>query len=603
LLQGDPLPVKVRNLTSDKTEDSYFYYYLPYCLPRNVLDHVNQSAIVRKDLIKSSPYEFKMLEPQMCNVVCRTTLSSKDAKEFKEKIDFGYRVNMILDDHPLFNPYNRSRRCSLGYHRGFPVGMKILSAEKMEHKYFINNHLTFTIKYYKDEKTDAARVVRFEVKPLSVKHKYEGEWSDKLNLTNCDSLAKYSGTGNDSLQDVEDEKEIIFTYDVEFQESEITWDSGWDSLFCSVDSHNIHWASIFHSALLSFIFTTILLWCMEPKINSDISKFDAWETQEEGAAATEEENEWIVRGDAFRPPANSDLLCVFAGTGVQCFGMVLVTMVSAALGFISPSNRTGLMTKLLFLWVFMGIFAGYVSASLYKRFKATRWKKITLMTSFPGIVFIILFILSAPSWEEESWGAVPFGNMFALVLLWLGIFVSLVSVGSYVGFEKPAIKDLPSANRIPREIPKQSWFMNPVFTILIGGMFPFGVVSVELFFIITSKWLDQFYCILGFLFLVFIFLVIICAQMTIIFCYNQLRGEDYLWWWRSFLNSGSSGLYLFLYVAFYFTKMNGAKPVSGVLYFGYLLIASFTFFLLTGTVGFFACFLFTRHLYSSLKID
>jgi len=35
-----------------------------------------------------------MREPQMCNVVCRLTLDEKSAKEFKEKIEDEYRVNM-----------------------------------------------------------------------------------------------------------------------------------------------------------------------------------------------------------------------------------------------------------------------------------------------------------------------------------------------------------------------------------------------------------------------------------------------------------------------------------------------------------------------------
>lgn len=35
-----------------------------------------------------------MREPQMCNVVCKLTVDAKTAKEFKEKIDDEYRVNM-----------------------------------------------------------------------------------------------------------------------------------------------------------------------------------------------------------------------------------------------------------------------------------------------------------------------------------------------------------------------------------------------------------------------------------------------------------------------------------------------------------------------------
>ena len=44
-------------------------------------------------------------------------------------------------------------------------------------------------------------------------------------------------------------------------------------------------------------------------------------------------------------------------------------------------------------------------------------------------------------WGEKSSGAVPFGTMFVLVLLWFGISVLLVFVDGYVGFKKLAIED------------------------------------------------------------------------------------------------------------------------------------------------------------------
>lgn len=49
--------------------------------------------------------------------------------------------------------------------------------------------------------------------------------------------------------------------------------------------------------------------------------------------------------------------------------MAVVTMIFAVLGFLSPANRGGLMTAVLLLFVFMGVFAGYSSARLYKLFK------------------------------------------------------------------------------------------------------------------------------------------------------------------------------------------------------------------------------------------
>ncbi|KAF3652067.1 Transmembrane 9 superfamily member 9 [Capsicum annuum] len=600
---GDPLIVKVNKLTSTKTQLPYSYYTLPYCTPDKIVDSAeNLGEVLRGDRIENSPYEFHMREPQMCNVVCAIVLNAKTAKEFKEKIEDEYRVNMILDNLPLVMPIKRPDLDTTVYQHGYHIGLKRQYAGSKEEKYFIHNHLTFTVKFHKDPQSDAARVVGFEVRPFSVKHEYDGEWNGKNRLTTCDPHAKRTVTSSDSPQEVDDKKEIIFTYDVEFEESDIKWASRWDTYLLMADDQ-IHWFSIVNSLMIVLFLSGMVAMIMLRTLYRDISKYNQLETQEEA----QEETGWkLVHGDVFRPPINSDLLCVYVGTGVQFFGMTVVTMTFAVLGFLSPSNRGGLMTAMLLLWAFMGVFAGYASARLYKMFKGSEWKKITLKTAlmFPGIVFVLFFVLNALIWGEKSSGAVPFGTMFALVFLWFGIAVPLVFVGSYVGFKKPAIEDPVKTNKIPRQVPEQAWYMNPIFSILIGGILPFGAVFIELFFILTSIWLQQFYYIFGFLFIVLIILIVTCAEITIVLCYFQLCSEDYLWWWRSYLTSGSSALYLFLYAAFYFfTKLEITKPVSGMLYFGYMLIASYAFFVLTGTIGFYACFWFTRLIYSSVKID
>ena len=46
-------------------------------------------------------------------------------------------------------------------------------------------------------------------------------------------------------------------------------------------------------------------------------------------------------------------------------------------------------------------------------------------------------------------------------------------------------------NMIPRQIPDQSWYMQSLFSVAIGGILPFGAVFIELFFILSSVWLNQ----------------------------------------------------------------------------------------------------------------
>lgn len=602
--QGDELKVKVNKLTSTKTQLPYSYFSLPYCRPKKIVDSAeNLGEVLRGDRIENSPFVFKMREPRVCNIACHVNLDAKTAKEFKEKINDEYRVNMILDNLPLVVPARRVDQDSTPvYQLGHFVGLKGPSTGKDE-KHYIYNHLSFTVKYHTDTLAETARIVGFEVRPFSVKHEYDGKWKEQdTRLSTCDPHTKQTVVNSNNPQEVAEGKEIVFTYDVDFQHSDVKWASRWDA-YLLMNDDQIHWFSIVNSLMIVLFLSGMVAMIMLRTLYRDISKYNELETQEEA----QEETGWkLVHGDVFRPPQNSDLLCVYVGTGVQFFGMILVTMIFAVLGFLSPSNRGGLMTAMLLLWVFMGLFAGYAAARLYKMFKGSEWKRIALRTAvlFPAIVSAIFFVLNALIWGQKSSGAVPFGTMFALVVLWFGISVPLVFVGSYVGFKKPAIEDPVKTNKIPRQIPEQAWYMNPVFSILIGGILPFGAVFIELFFILTSIWLNQFYYIFGFLFLVFVILMVTCAEITIVLCYFQLCSEDYLWWWRSYLTSGSSALYLFLYATFYFfTKLEITKMVSALLYFGYMLIVSYAFFVLTGTIGFYACFWFTRLIYSSVKID
>ena len=51
------------------------------------------------------------------------------------------------------------------------------------------------------------------------------------------------------------------------------------------------------------------------------------------------------------------------------------------------------------------------------------------------------------------------------------------------------------------------------------------------------------------------------------------------------------------------TKMNMTRGVSVLLYLGYMLLASYAFALLTGCIGFFACFCFVRIIYGAVKVE
>ncbi|KAE8677816.1 Transmembrane 9 superfamily member 6 [Hibiscus syriacus] len=526
--KGDPLLVKVNKLTSTKTLLPYSYYSLPYCQPEHILDVAeNLGEILPGDRIENSPYVFKMREPQMCNVVCPKILDKEMMTAFRDKIEYEYRVNMILDNLPLVVPIKADQENAVVYQQGF---------HSKKEKHFIYNRLSFTVKYHMDPPANSTRIVGFGVNPFNVKHEYDGHWNEKTRLITCDPHAKRAVTGSEPPQELDD-KEIIFTYDVDFQESDIKWAFRWNSYLLVADDQ-VHWFSIFNSLMIALFLSGMVAMIMLRALYRDISKYNQLENQEE----VQVESGWkLVHGDVFRPPTNFDLLCALPLPLKQRWDND------------SHTSTLGLHGHVRRIFI----------RCLYKKSKGTEWKKITLKTAvmFPATVSAIFSVLNALIWGQKSSGAVPFGTMFALVFLWFGISVQLVFVGGYICFKKPAIEDTVKTNKIPRQIPKRVWYMNSVFFILIGGILPFGVIFIELFFILTSIWLHQFYYIFGFLFIVFVILIVTSAEITIVICYFQLCSEDYLWWWRSYLTSGSSGLYLFLYSAYYFfTKLEITKP-------------------------------------------
>lgn len=292
-----------------------------------------------------------------------------------------------------------------------------------------------------------------------------------------------------------------------------------------------------------------------------------------------------MHADVFRPPTEFPMIfCVFVGSGVQLSVCTFLLIIFSAIGFLSPANRGSIMMGMLLFFVLMGAFAGFTSARLYKTFHGKQWQRCTLLTAtlFPGILFVTFFLLDIIVWAYGSTGAVPFLSMLAVLTLWFGISVPLVFLGAYFGYKKDPIEFPVVTSNIPRQIPTQPWYLNPALSVTLGGILPFGACFVELFLVMSSIWLDQYYYVFGFLLVVFFILTITCAEITIVLNYFQLCAEDYRWWWRSFLTAGSTALYVFLYSIVYFSRLEGNMFVTYLLYFGYMAIISLGVFLITG---------------------
>ncbi|KAL6311994.1 hypothetical protein AAG906_040015 [Vitis piasezkii] len=565
---GEPILAKVNSLTSIETELPFSYYSLPYCKPDGGIKKSaeNLGELLMGDQIDNSPYRFRMNVNETIYLCTTSPLNEHDVKLLKQRTRDLYQVNMILDNLPAMR-FAKQNGVNIQW-TGFPVGY----TPPQSNDDYIINHLKFRVLVHEYEgsgveiigtgeeglnvisdsdkkKASGFEIVGFEVYPCSVKFNPEVMSKHKMY---------------DNLTSVSCPTEIEKSQIIREQER---YHSLMRSNFWKMP--RFHWFSILNS-LMVILFSS---WYY-------LTRYDELD-KEAQTQINEKLSGWkLVVGYVFREPDCSKLLCIMIGDGVQITGMAVVTIVFAALRFMSPASRGMLLIRMIILYLFLGIFVGYVGVRLWRTIKGTSegWRSVSWSVAcfFPGTVF-------------KSTGAIPISLYFILLSLWFCISVPLTLLGGFLGTQSEPIQYPVRTNQIPREIPARKY---PSWLLVLGaGTLPFGTLFIELFFILSSIWLGRFYYVFGFLLVVLLLLVVVCAEVSVVLTYMHLCVEDWRWWWKAFFASGSVALY----------SLSG--PVSAILYLGYSLIMAIAIMLSTGTIGFLISFYFVHYLFSSVKID
>eukprot|EP00980_Cylindrotheca_fusiformis_P015820 scaffold4634_cov122-Cylindrotheca_fusiformis.AAC.1 len=635
---GDKIELFVNKMTSTQNLLPVEYYRLGFCQPVDLSKeklHENLGEFLAGDRIEKSPYVLKMKRDTYCEQLCVVhNLGAPEkpglkANKLVQAIRKDYHNNWIVDNLSSAAMVEDDKTVTTTYSHGFPVGF-IAGDPSVA---YVHNHVNIEIMFHpvKDKDSEKYRVVRFTVEPFSIKHEFKEESKNdddddvlkpepKVTITNpiesCKENIKEEDrehTSYDMVTDVgrypqEASGKALFTYDVIWKKNEnATWATRWDTYLASDNGpKKVHWLSIANSLVIVSVLSLMIVTILLKNLRQDLARYNRIPTDEEKADELEERGWKLVHADVFRPPSFSPLLLsVACGTGAQLLCMTFWTIVFSTFGFLSPAKRGALLMAELAFFVLMGIVAGFVTARMYKTFKGKAWQYATLCTAlgFPGICFTMFFIMDIMAWWCESTDAVPFSTILVLLLMWFGVSTPLVFLGAYYGYKQDAFEIPVKTSSIPRQIPDQPWFMGAPFTVMIGGILPFGACYVELYFILASVWKDSYYYVFGVLLLVFFILIITCAEITLLFNYFQLCNEDYHWWWRSFGTAGSTAIYVFLYSFVYFQNLHASSMSTYVLYFGYMGLASLGLCLMTGFIGVASCFWFNKTIFQSVKFD
>ncbi|CAK5281733.1 unnamed protein product [Mycena citricolor] len=584
-VSGEQVPLFVNALTpmltgkdNAKLKSLINYdYYSPkfrFCEPEGGPKKQPESlgSILFGDRIFNSPYDIKMLEGNgTCRTLCvQPDVTAEDAKFINERIKEDYALNWLIDGLPAAEMKSDTRNGEVFYDMGFNLGND--DEERSEFP-ALNNHYEIVLRYHRPS-PDKYRVVGVLVWPSSIGGPQDGQ-------------ATCVTEGASPLILSEDKSQAVrYTY----RESPTPWATRWDN-YLKIFDPRIHWFSLINSMVIVVFLCVMVSMILLRTVSRDISRYNAIDLSED----VQEDWGWkLVHGEVFRAPKNPMILSVLVGNGAQLCAMVGVTLVFALLGFLSPSNRGSLATVMMICWTFFGSIGGYFSSRVYASLGGTNRRKNAFATAtvLPTLIFAVVFLLNLFLLGAGSSGAVPFGTMLLIVLLWYGISAPLSAVGHTL-----------VQSTEPFRIQSVSTRFRDRF-LLHRNICALGAAFVELYFVLSSLFASRAYYAFGFLALTAGIVALTTATVTILFTYFILCAEEYRWHWRAFLTGGGSAFWLLAYGLFFWaSRLSLHSLSSAILYLGYLFLLVLLDFLVTGTIGFLASYWAVRRLYSAIRID
>ena len=584
--KGEDLEILAGSLSSRRAIIPYGYTKLNICQSRKIISVEDTlGEILTGESYYTTGYKAKTNEDQLCQVLCYNHFSEKNIKIYEKLIKRRYFSNWIVDKMPAGRiVYNQeTKQTSLKYFQGIPLGFFI------DGKIYIYNHLQFHILLNKIDE-DKFNVVGFNVLPMSIKHD-----NDKpICATELKLLF------NKPFQPLE-EGNILFTYDVIYEYSDITYATRWDHYKPSKEK--IHWAGIYISELLVALVSIFVVIILKKNVKGDIDSYNYRVSQFEEI----NEYDWKqVSGDVFRPPSiNVLLLSSIIGTGSQLLAMFSIILFLGVLGFMNPEKRGNILNLGILFYCFCGLFAGYIASYFYRFWGGESWIRVAIFTSslFPGTLVIGYIIVNIILTIEKSNAAVNFSDILSLFFLWIFCTFPLILIGSFFGFKSKKLDTPCTINKIPSIIPSKPWYLHYRYITFLTGLIGFSTIFIEFNYIMAALWRHQIYFLAIYLWIVFFLFLIIVGEMTIIVVYFNLCYGDYNWWWKSFIIGSSPVIYFILYSIFYFFYLRITRLSAMVVYFGIMGMISAMVIFICGTVSIFFSLGFLNRIYSKIRID
>ena len=600
-------------VSSQRTQVPFEYYHLPVCaIPQGAHGHrlrKNLGTYLQGMRLMPAPFVITVGESHGCKPLCMVRMSDRQVKRIRESVQRNYRVHLSLDQLPVLMRNKELNYAVRGYPIGFqaPLGFAGITKEEI----YLYNHLDFTITY-NNIGNGKVHIVGFDVQPVSFQHKMNDPTaiSESGVVETCKDNHNTGVVNHPSTYlklsagPSGEEPAVVYSYSVEWIETNQFWTDRWDVYLLGIPDDDIHYFAIANSLILIIVFGGLSLFKVLQTLWKDLQRYKIMpiiEEDDEAAGWT------VIYGDVFRPPSTAPILfSSLVGTGIQIGISGIASLLSFMSGVMNPMEKGNILTALLVSYPLSGFVGGYISGWLYRYCDGPAWKPVAQCTALgpPGCLLSLFFIQDLVLCLAGGATASPFSAIVSLMGLCLSCNTALVLLGTYIGFHSDKLKVPTAIHDVARAIPDQPFSNRLSFTASVGGIFPLCCCYEELNLAMNALWRHWFYFDVSFLMPTIVLVAIGCGMVSVLFCFRQFTDQDHRWWWKSFWNSASAGGYLFLYGIWHLWTHTGIDAMlPTVMYMLYMAMISLVFGLFCGAVGTLSAFCFTRALYATLRME
>lgn len=274
---------------SKKTQVPFEFYDLPGCPKpegkswmKSLKQRRNLGVRLQGNELMPAPFPMRVTQNFSCKPLCKVSIGSKKVRWMRKLVERQYRIQMTLDQLPVLM---RSKELNYAV-RGYPVGFKAPPSYTglEEDEYYLYNHVKFTITYQEDPSAfEGVRITGFDVHPVSIKHEL-GEESGEL--TSSSIVKTCNGPGVESVNNdpatylrlrlgaTGENLDVVYSYEVEWQASDLAWADRWDVYLIGSPDDDIHFFAIVNSLMIVLFLTGAIATIMIRTLRQDIAGYN-----------------------------------------------------------------------------------------------------------------------------------------------------------------------------------------------------------------------------------------------------------------------------------------------------------------------------------------